>query len=153
MKKAVSYGKEEDKALRVWIELARAFSAIRSRESAYIESHELTIQQFGVLEALYHLGSLSVGEITKVILSTPGNMTVVIKNLLSKELISKKAADNDKRKTLIEITDKGKTLIAEIFPKHADNIKSYFSCLTEEEKDGMILNLRKVSKRNKKHTA
>jgi MarR family 2-MHQ and catechol resistance regulon transcriptional repressor len=145
-----SYGAKADKSLRAWAELCRAHKAVRSREMSFIEPKGLTLHQFGVLEALYHLGTLSVGEITKLVLSTPGNMTVVIKKLTEKGLAKAVPSDRDRRKTLLKITDEGEALIAGMFPKHAENMTEYFSCLSGEEMDVLKIILRKLSKSNRK---
>lgn len=149
MKKKISYGKEADTALRSWIEISRAFTAIRRRENEYIESKGLTIHQFAVLEALYHLGPLTTGEITKLILSTPGNMTVVIKNLSAKGYIDVCAGEKDKRKRVLELTDDGEKLIAGIFPRHAENMAGYFGCLSQDEQETLHGLMRKLAKANR----
>ncbi|TCK59979.1 MarR family winged helix-turn-helix transcriptional regulator [Seleniivibrio woodruffii] len=148
MKRKHSYGIRADMAMRTWIEIVRAFSAVRARENAFVEVNGLTIQQFGVLEALYHMGELTVGELTKLVISTPGNMTVVLKNLKQKELIETVRRDDDKRVTVASITQKGRALIADIFPTHALNMEGYFECLTEEEQDSLAVILRKLRKAN-----
>lgn len=150
MRTKQTYGAKADRAMRTWIEIARTFTVVRSKENTYIESKGLTIQQFGVLEALYHMGGLTVGELTKLVLSTPGNMTVVIKNLNQKGLIDTKQSDTDKRVTLAEITDAGKEMIADIFPQHAKNMEGYFESLTDEEQDTLAVILRKLRKANRK---
>jgi len=144
-----SYGKTADTAMRTWIEISRAFTAIRHKENEYIEAKGLTIHQFAVLEALYHMGQLSIGELTKLILSTPGNMTVVINNLRKKGYITTVTSEIDKRKTILALTETGEKLIAEIFPKHAENMTEYFQTLTEEEHNTLQQLMRKLSKANK----
>lgn len=57
----------------------------------------LTSSQFAVLEALYNKGDLKICEIIEKILTTSGNITVVIKNLEKEEFISKYPDPEDKR--------------------------------------------------------
>jgi len=61
-----SYGSRADKAMTTWIQLFRSFNKIRAKESLYIQSCDLTMNQFQVLEVLYHRGDLSIGAITKI---------------------------------------------------------------------------------------
>ena len=105
----------------------------------------LTPSQFAVLEVLYSKGDLKICEIIEKILTTSGNVTVVIKNLEKDGLVSKHSDTNDKRSILISITDKGKKIMSDIFPKHVDNINDIFSILTIEEK----LELKKILKKFK----
>ena len=145
-----TYGAKADRAMRTWIDIARAFTVVRAKENSFIEANGLTIQQFGVLEALYHMGGLTVGELTKLVLSTPGNMTVVLKNLKQKGLIDTKHPENDRRVTVAAITDAGSAVISKIFPVHAKNMEGYFECLPDEEQETLSAILRKLRKANRK---
>lgn len=108
-----------------------------------IKAGGLTNSQFAVLEVLYSKGDLKICEIIEKILTTSGNVTVVIKNLEKDGLVSKHTDPNDKRSILISITDKGKKIMDDIFPNHVDNINDIFSILTIEEK----LELKKILKK------
>lgn len=94
---------------------------------------------------LYHKGALRVQEIIEKTLSTGGNMTVVIENLVKDDLVMRYKDPEDKRASLISITDKGKAIIEDIFPRHVENINEIFSTLTVEEKKGLISLLKKLS--------
>ncbi|MCB0193197.1 MAG: MarR family transcriptional regulator, partial [Anaerolineae bacterium] len=48
----------EQTALDLYIKLSRASDALSSRINQHLKEVNLTISQFGVLEALHHLGSL-----------------------------------------------------------------------------------------------
>lgn len=147
MKRPKGYGIHEDKVLRTHIELSRAFLKIRTKETAWMEEKGLTLPQFAILEALYHLGTLNVGEITRLILSTPGNVTVVVKNLASKKLISLTPSIEDRRVKMIEITQAGSDLIKSIFPAHVDNLCHWYDLgLSEEEIETVSKLLRKLEK-------
>lgn len=104
----------------------------------------LTTSQFAVLEALYHKGKLTINQIMERILSTSGNMTVVINNLEKNEMIEKKTNPADKRSCLISITEKGAKKFKEIFPKHLEDLKRNLMDLTEEEKQVLADILKKV---------
>lgn len=147
MKRPKGYGIHEDKVLRTHIELSRAFLKIRAKETAWMEAQGVTLPQFAILEALYHLGSLNVGQITRLILSTPGNITVVVKNLASKKLISVTPSVEDRRVKMLEITKEGRDLISSIFPKHVGNLSLWYdSGLNEEELEIVSKLLRKLEK-------
>ncbi len=150
MKTKKSYGKKSDAAMRAWIEMSRAFRNIRARETVFIESKGLTLDQFGVLEALYHMGTLSVGELTRLVLSTPGNMTVVVRNLKEKGLISSEQDAEDRRVIKLTVTKDGYDLIEKIFPVHAGNMADYFSCMTDDELTEMSSLLRRLEKANRR---
>lgn len=147
MKRSKSYGQHKDIVLRSHIELSRAFTKIRAKEMSWIESNGLTLAQFGIMEALYHLGSLNIGQITKLILSTPGNITVVVKNLEAKQLITVTPSEADRRIKVLDLTAEGVKIIQAIFPTHVNNLEQWYDLgLNEEELQTLSTLLRKLEK-------
>ncbi|MDD3344614.1 MAG: MarR family transcriptional regulator [Sulfurospirillaceae bacterium] len=141
-----TYGDFADSAMRTWIQIFRAFNKIRAKETLYIQSFGLTINQFQVLEVLYHRGDLNVGAITKLTMSTPGNITVVIKNLKRDGYIVSIPDEHDKRASILSITPKGKEVIEQLFPGHAKNFESYFKMFDENEMETLYTLARKLHK-------
>lgn len=144
--KKTSYGKSNDLNLKLLIALARTNQEIIKRQIPFIRANGLTLTQFGVLELLYHKGSLRICEIIEKTLSTGGNMTVVINNLHKVGLIERTLDPHDKRAFLINITPKGDDLISKIFPRHLENLELILDGLDEEEKSNLILLLKGLSK-------
>lgn len=144
--KKTSYGKSNDLNLKLLIALARTNQEIIKRQIPFIKANGLTLTQFGVLELLYHKGSLRICEIIEKTLSTGGNMTVVINNLHKAGLIERTLDPHDKRAFLIKITPKGEDLISKIFPKHLENLELILDGLDEEEKSNLVLLLKGLSK-------
>lgn len=141
-----SYGEISDLNLKTIIALRRGIQYIDRKEIPLIREGGLTVSQFGVLEALYHKGDLRISEIIEKTLSTGGNMTVVIDNLEKEGLVSRYRGDNDRRVILVKITEKGRQLIEDIFPKHIENINDILSILSIDEKNSLIFLLKKLSK-------
>lgn len=129
--------------LSTLVVFTRTEQKIHKIEYETMKDGGLTPSQFAVLEVLYNKGDLKICEIIEKILTTSGNVTVVIKNLEKDGLVKKHADPNDKRSILISITDKGKKIMDDIFPNHVDNINNIFSVLTIEEK----LELKKILKK------
>jgi len=143
---AKTYGKRADNSMKTWMQVFRTYNKIRAKESIYIQSFDLTMNQFQVLEVLYHRGDLTIGAITKLTMSTPGNITVVVKNLKRDELIVSLPDENDKRASILSITSKGKTIIEKLFPQHAQNFEEYFKVLKEDELETLFTLLKKLQK-------
>ena len=131
--------------LSTLVVFTRAEQKIHKMEYETMKAGGLTSSQFAVLEALYNKGDLKICEIIEKILTTSGNITVVIKNLEKDEFIRKYSDPEDKRSMIISITDKGRKIMDDIFPKHVENINEIFSILTIEEK----LELKKILKKFK----
>lgn len=128
------------------IRLSRATQLVHKRSATLFNKGGLTTAQFSVLEVLYHRGNLTINEIIRGILSTGGNMTVVINNLEKEQMVERYTNPEDKRSSLISITEKGKKKVEEIFPSHVEDLKECFSILSTEEKQLLINLLRKIEK-------
>lgn len=126
--------KENELALSTLVVFTRAEYTIHRKEYQTIKESGLTPAQFGVLEALYSKGDLKICEIIEKILTTSGNITVVIKNLEKDGLVKRNIDPEDKRSCIISLTEKGKDMIEGILPNHINNIKNVFEILTDEEK-------------------
>ena len=143
--KDISYGKESDTNLKLIISLARSSNKIRRSESDIIRNSGLTFPQFGVLEVLYHKGDLRVCQIIEKTLSTGGNMTVVIQNLIKEGLISRYKDPKDNRAFIVHLTDKGRQRIEDVFPKHLANLNQALAHLTIEEKEHLHYLLKRLN--------
>ncbi len=143
-KNRISYGEENDINLKLLISLSRGLSEINRDTMRNIKEYGLTPSQFMVLEVLYHKGEMRVCDITEKILSTGGNMTVVISNLLKEEYIERKSTPGDRRSYSLSLTEKGEAVIEEIFPRHLETINEAVSKLSHEEKLELITLLRKM---------
>jgi MarR family transcriptional regulator, 2-MHQ and catechol-resistance regulon repressor len=120
-------------ALDTYIKLVRASESVASRVTRHLEDDGLTVSQFGVLEALFHLGPLSQRELAQKILKSGGNVTMVIDNLEKRGLVKRERDSEDRRLYRVTLTPLGRKLIKNIFPLHADKIASQMNILTKEE--------------------
>lgn len=145
-KSLISYGKRTDMAMKTWVQVSKTYNRFFTQELKYFSEHDLTFNQFKVLEVLYHRGDLGIGEITKLTLSTPGNITVVVKNLKRDGWITSIVNPNDKRGSILSITQKGKDKMKSLFPQHAQNIFEYMGVLDDEELKTLYSLLKKVYK-------
>lgn len=128
------HGTEEERtALNAFIKLTRAAESASVRINADLNRNNLTVSQFGVIEALYHLGPLQPGELAAKILKSSGNMTTVIDNLEKRGLVHRQRRDDDRRKVDILLSDEGKRVVEEMLPDHVAGVVATFKVLSEEE--------------------
>lgn len=144
--KKKSYGKEHDLNLKLLISLSRSLSMVHKETMRNMKDSGLTPSQFMVLEVLYHKGDMRVCEITEKILTSGGNMTVVIQNLMKEDYVVKKATPGDRRSYQLSLTEKGKDIMEEVFPKHLSIMKESMEGLSEEEKKTLITLLKKMQR-------
>ncbi|HFU4489826.1 TPA: MarR family winged helix-turn-helix transcriptional regulator [Streptococcus suis] len=124
---------ENQEALHSLVVFRRAANAIVKQEVETIKKHNLTVCQFGVLEALYNKGDLRIQDLIDKLLSTSGNMTVVIRNMIRDGYVVKVPDSKDRRSFLVGLTPLGRERIEAILPEHYENIGKIFSVISPEE--------------------
>lgn len=134
----VDYGLENNLNLKTLIVIGRMVKSIDAVLSPNIAETGLTQGQFGVLEALYHKGELTVNQVLDKTLSTSGNITVIIDNLIKMGLVEKKVSPKDKRSRLLNATENGKRVIHDFFPSHLEVLNKAMSGLNDEEQVQLI---------------
>jgi MarR family 2-MHQ and catechol resistance regulon transcriptional repressor len=81
-------------------------------------------------------------QLSDKILKSTANITTVIDNLEKRALVKRIRQEADRRYITVELTDKGRKLIQEIFPEHVKHINEEMAILSPEEK----LHLKKLCK-------
>lgn len=135
---------QERNTLNAFIKLMRATESINNRLNRHLAAADLTLSQFGVLEALYHLGPLNQKSLGEKLLKSGGNITLVIDNLEKCNFVERQRDPEDRRAMLIHLTPKGKAFIKAFFPKHLKHIKEEFSVLSEKEKKDLARICKKI---------
>src|SRR5271170_7719687 len=111
--------KQSVRALNAFINLARASDSLMARLSLQLESEGLTTGQFGILEALLHLGPMCQKTLAEKLLRSGGNITLVVDNLEKHGWVRRERQVKDRRMIQIQLTPKGRRLITRVFPEHA----------------------------------
>jgi len=135
---------EERRALDAFIKLSRAAESVGARVNDHLRDDGLTVSQFGVLEALYHLGPMPAGQLAGKILRSSANLTLVIDNLARRGLVRRKRRADDRRTVEISLTEEGRALIAAILPDHVAGVVDAMSALSAEEQATLAALCRKV---------
>jgi MarR family 2-MHQ and catechol resistance regulon transcriptional repressor len=126
--------KAENRALDAYIKLVRASESVVGRLGQNLRAEDdLPLSQFGVLEALMHLGPMCQRELGVKILKSSGNVTMVVDNLEKRGLVARRRSVEDRRVTEVDLTAKGRALIKGIFPRHAAEITAEMGRLTAAE--------------------
>jgi MarR family 2-MHQ and catechol resistance regulon transcriptional repressor len=136
--------KDEVRALNAFIKLIRAAESVATRVEGPISSIDLSISQFGVLEALHHLGPLYQKDLAKKTLKSTGNITMVVDNLEKRGLVERLRDEEDRRHYFVRITAAGKKLITSFFPGHVARIVREMNTLTKAEQEELGKLCRKV---------
>ncbi len=124
-------------ALSTYVKLMRAANTARSVASRQLLESGLSLTQFAVLEALYHLGPMSLSDLARKILTTGGNLTMVVGNLEKQGLAKRQRSPQDGRVLIVVLTPAGKALIRKLFPQHAAEIVAFMNNLSSEEQQAL----------------
>ncbi|RCK77943.1 MAG: Transcriptional regulator, MarR family [Candidatus Ozemobacter sibiricus] len=133
----------EVRALDAFIKLLRAAASVARHTRTVFEAAGLTESQFGVLEALFHLGPLTPGDLGRKILKSPGNLTLVLDNLVRQGLIVRQPSA-DRRCRPVALTPRGHALVARLLPRHVQVVTAAFRGLTAAEQTRLAALCRKL---------
>jgi MarR family 2-MHQ and catechol resistance regulon transcriptional repressor len=138
---------EEVRALDAYIKLMRAAESVSARIHRHLKDSELTVCQFGALEALHHLGPLCQRELGDKLLRSGGNITMVVDNLEKRGLVRRERCSEDRRMIRVNLTPSGARLIRRVFPNHAKAVADDLSVLSSAEAEDLGRLCRKLGKR------
>jgi MarR family 2-MHQ and catechol resistance regulon transcriptional repressor len=138
---------KQERALDAYIKLLRATDKVDSLVMPQLDGAGLSPSQFGVLEALYHVGPMCLTDLARKILKTSGNLTMVVRNLEKRGLVTRVRQVADRRYYLVSITGKGSKLIRQVFPGHVERIVKAMSELTASEQETLGELCRKLGTR------
>ena len=134
------------RTLAGWIALARCYFTFARSVTSRITEYGLTAPQFGILEALLHLGPLSLGELADKLLVTGGNVTYVMDRLEEQGLVYRDRSGEDRRVVQAKLTPEGRRVISDVFPQHASFVSELVSELESEEQETLRELLKKLGK-------
>ena len=135
------------KSMAVYISMSRVINTLRRENNKLILKHNLTLGQFAVMEALYSKGRLSTGEVMEKILTTSGNIPVIVKNLEKDGFITRDQDESDKRRFILDLTEKGKDLMDEIVPENLKFMDELISLWDDDDKEELIILMNKFRRK------
>jgi MarR family transcriptional regulator, 2-MHQ and catechol-resistance regulon repressor len=135
---------QETRALNALIVLMRASDAFLMALQRDVAARRLTLSQFGVLEALLHVGPLCQGELAVKLLRSGASVTAVVDGLEKRSLVARQRSEPDRRFVRVALTAKGRRLIEATFPGHARTVARLFRVLTDGEQDELRRLCRKL---------
>lgn len=136
--------RDEEMSLKLFVVLTRALDAIQKRVIEDIKHLGLNPTEFAVLELIYNKGDQPIQKIGEKVLIASSSITYVVDQLEKKELLERKLHPNDRRVKLATITQKGKTLMDDVFPSHKKGLQEIFAGLGVKEKEQLIEQLKKL---------
>jgi len=110
--------------LSVFVRLLKAHALIL-RELRRRVPEELTLPQFDVLAQLHRREEgMTPGELTRELLVTAGNVTVIVDRLVDSGLAERLPVPRDRRAVLVRLTQRGRKLMRRAIPRHRRDVES-----------------------------
>ena len=137
----------EDKHAAAYFNFLFTANWIELRVKQALAPYQLTHPQFNILKILNgaHPQPLSPGDIKERMLFKNPDITRLMDRLVKKEYVDRQPCPQNRRKIDLRITEKGISLLDEVFPKLKKSVKDYFvEELTEKEANALYRILNKM---------
>lgn len=122
----------------------RAGESASARLNPELNRAGLTESQFGVLEALLHLGPLCQVDLGRKLLKSGGNVTTVVDNLERRGLVRRERRTDDRRFVRVHLTPAGADAVSQVLPEHVARIVDWFSVLSPDEMETLRVLCRRL---------
>lgn len=139
----------EMRTLNTFIKLTRCTNSLFARIAERNTLADITPSQFAVLEALYHLGHMTQGEISAKVLKSGSNMTTVIDNLERDGYVRRERDEKDRRVIHVHLTEAGRGKLEAILPGHIAALVDEFKVLSAREQETLGELCKKLGKGRK----
>src|SRR5712691_2193073 len=145
MKSAATRKKAADvSGTHLWLVMMKAHRALGRLATQSIESLEVCLSDFGIMELLLHKGAQPVNEIGRRIELTSGAITTAVDRLESRGLVTREAHESDRRARIVRLTARGEEEAVKVFAGHKTAMDLAASGLSKTERATLIQLLRKL---------
>ena len=136
----------DTRGVHIWLVMMKAFHAVNGYAARSFQSHGLGDSDFRVLEALLHKGPLPVNRIGPKVFLTPGSISIAVDRLYERGLVTRMESRTDRRVRVVDLTQKGRDLIATIFSVHAEDMEKLAQILKPTERVQLVNALKSLGK-------
>ncbi len=126
------------------IGLRKITQAIDLHSKYLFKTAGITSPQLVILQALSHFDSLSVSELSKSVSLSQGTVTEILTRLEKKDLITRRKSDQDKRRSLISITETGRQLLQDAPSPLQDDFTKSFHALEDWEQLMILSSIKRI---------
>jgi MarR family transcriptional regulator, 2-MHQ and catechol-resistance regulon repressor len=128
----------------LWLVMMKAHRTLERLATRSIESSEVGLSDFAVLEVLLHKGPQPVNEIGRRIELTSGAITTAVDRLESRGLVTREAHPSDRRARIVRLTAAGEEQATKIFAGHKAAMDLAANALSKTERATLIQLLKKL---------
>ena len=134
--------------LKLWIRLLGATRQAENELREYLRvTHDTTLPRFDVMAALYRRREgLTMGELSRMLLVSNGNATVVVDRLEKDGLARRQQSETDRRAVLVALTPEGLAVFEKLAAGHEAEVARIFARLSDEDVDVITEILKRAEK-------
>jgi DNA-binding MarR family transcriptional regulator len=140
--------------LRLWLRLLTCTTLIEAEIRRRLrERFDTTLPRFDFLAQLDKADGLTLGEVSRRMMVSNGNVTGLAERLAAEGLIERRAAPNDRRVQHVSLTPAGRRLFAGMAAAHEDWIAELFADLAPDDIASLMSLLAKAKASARRHRA
>src|SRR5438552_12624164 len=128
----------------LWLVMMKAHRTLQRLATRSIESSDVGLSDFAVMEMLLHKGPQPVNEIGRRVELTSGAITTAVDRLESRGLVTREAHPSDRRARIVRLTARGRAEAATVFASHQAAMDLAASGLSKTERATLIELLKKL---------
>jgi DNA-binding MarR family transcriptional regulator len=146
MAKFINYRSDLSGDEKVLMAIVRAAETFKRVVSTLFRKYNLSFPQYNILRVLDAStdGQSRITEVSRIMLVSSANMTGLAKRLEKSGFLARKSEPRDERVTLLEITPKGKSTLADIELKRDALLEKMLKGFMEKEKKEMMILVRRI---------
>ncbi|MBV8271241.1 MAG: MarR family transcriptional regulator [Cupriavidus sp.] len=135
-----SAGESDHEALRLWLRLLTCTNLIEGDiRSRLRQDFAVTLPRFDLMSQLdRHPEGLKMGELSRRMMVTGGNVTGITDQLQQEGLVTREALPTDRRAYLIRLTPAGREAFSHMARAHEAWIEQLFSGLVESDRRALF---------------
>lgn len=126
--------------------LSECYHAFEHISSSHVRTLNLTPGQFDIIATLGNTPGMSFKELGEKTLITKGTLTGIIDRLEAKGLVTRVTKIEDRRSTIVQLTEKGQAEFLRTFMPHIQFCKQSFLGYSEEDFVALEKELAKLKK-------
>ena len=126
---------DQHASLRLWLRLLSCTTRVEDKIRQKLrESFDITLPRFDLMAQLErHPDGLSMGELSRRMMVTGGNITAIVDQLEKEKLVLRVVGVNDRRSFTVKLTQAGKDAFTDMAIAHEAWVANMFEGLTVEQ--------------------
>jgi len=120
---------DESITAELWVVLARAYRAVAAYAEKSVETSNICMSDFMILEALLHKGPMTLSDLCHAVLIQGAGMTAAVDRLEKMKWIERVPHGTDRRARLVRLTTEGTSNAKSLYRRHLKDLDELFGYL------------------------